>query len=72
MTISIFEKFTLRQLLKERHTGKDKVFFLLFSLDVINGIVAATLQPRVSYSEKNSVERHENIGSSMTYLNFQS
>lgn len=68
------EKFTLWLLLKERHTGRDKLFFhwILFCLDVINGIVAATLQPWVSYSEKNSVERWENIGSLMTYLNFQS
>lgn len=47
MTMSIFEKFTLCLLLKERHTGRDKLFFhwILFCLDVINGIVAATLQP---------------------------
>lgn len=45
MTMSIFEKFTLRLLL--RHTGRDKLFFhwTLFCPDVINGIVAATLQP---------------------------
>lgn len=47
MTMGIFEKFTLRRLLKGRHKGGDKLFFhrICFCLDVINGIVAATLQP---------------------------
>lgn len=47
MTMRIFEKFTLRRLLKERHEGREKLFFhwIRFCLDVINGIVAATLQP---------------------------
>ena len=61
-------------LLKERHIRRDVLFFhwIFLYMNVITGIVAASLQPWVSYSEKSWVERWENIGSSMTYLNFQS